>query len=142
MAVSLLFSHQVLNFIHQSTKPINPSCLSTRTAELNIGIICACLPSFAPLKNRHIFGNLVPASFQSFLRKSFDSFSRGSSKASSRRAGEDQGSDINVELVDAGKASTRIYSSGEPWVSAEGNILRETVMSVDYSKGLDVEGRI
>lgn len=84
--------------------------------ENDIGIICACLPALAPLRNTRFFGKMIPDSLHYLLRKSGYASSKGStgtgssSKKSSKRMGY-QLSDSGVELVEARKGETHISGS-------------------------------
>lgn len=132
--------------------PISSSAkaLPRSTVENDIGIICACLPTLAPLRNTHFFRKMVPDSLQYLLRKSGYtsskvSTSKGpSSKVSSRRMGY-QVSDSGVELVDAPKGDTHISSSDDKThdvTQEHGTIRREVDMEVVYSKQRNASDRV
>jgi len=98
--------------------------------ENDVGIICACLPSLAPLKKTLLFEKLIPSSLQYLLHKSgYAKYSSRdtSSKGSSKRMGY-QRSESGVELVDG--------------VKIEGNHHGKTDAEVFYTKHRDASDRV
>ena len=125
------------------------------TVENDAGIICACLPALAPLKDTRLFGKIIPSSLQYFARRSgYDSqkgsSSRGSSsKVPAKRIGY-QLSESGTELVDAGRVNTDIANAGKVKThistqdGREGKlengiraIRRDTEVDVSYSRHRD-----
>ncbi|KAL8987655.1 MAG: hypothetical protein Q9177_003157 [Variospora cf. flavescens] len=88
----------------ESTLQLTPSDLST--VENDIGIICACLPSLAPLRTTRFFSKTVPG-FMSYLRsKGSYPFTRDGSSGNARTKGPFKGvlgrhasAESGVELV-------------------------------------------
>lgn len=71
---------------------------SISTAELCVGIVCACLPCMAPVFSKQFLASLVPTSLQIYLRSLQGSGSRvgqDTSKAINHHTGSD------IELVRA-----------------------------------------
>ena len=120
------------------------------TVENNIGIICACLPTLAPLRSTRFFSKIVPDSLQYLFRKSGYATSKGSTSrgASSQIPSKSVGyqlSESGVELVDARKANAHISAFGDKTrdlTHDAGTIRRETDMEVTYSKYRDASDRV
>ncbi|ATZ45769.1 Btp1 [Botrytis cinerea B05.10] len=73
------------------------------TAELSVGIICACLPALAPIYSRKMISNLVPASLRNLLQSLRSRTGSGTSstpKNSTPESAKISKSDSNIELVD------------------------------------------
>ncbi|KAF2183920.1 hypothetical protein K469DRAFT_581796 [Zopfia rhizophila CBS 207.26] len=113
------------------------------TAELCVGIICACLPSLAPIYTRKMMSSLIPESLRDYLRSMRSSFG---SRNSSNKSGvskksfmknsqklDDSASDI--ELVDGGASKTyvSVADMGEKDSSGEG-IHQTTNINIKYSQ--------
>jgi hypothetical protein len=135
---------------HREIARIQAETLPISTVENDIGIICACLPTLAPLRSTRFFSKTVPNSLQYLLRRSGYHSSKGStskgssSKMSSKRIGY-QLSESGVELVDAPKANIHISACDDriPSVTHEsGTIRRETDMEITYSKHRDASERV
>lgn len=110
---------------------------ATSTVELTVGIICACLPTLAPLYSRKILNSLIPDS----LRSLFQSWRRASKNigSSNRRSMSKHAyvphTDSNVELVNhKQKENTQAYTApGGHNRSSSHGIMTETTMNVDIS---------
>ena len=120
------------------------------TVENDVGIICACLPALAPLRNTRFFGKILPDSLQYVLRKSGYTSSKGSasrmvsSKTPSNRMGY-QVFESGVELVDAPKGDTQISASNDRTHESQhehGTIRREVDMEVLYSQERDASHQV
>ena len=111
--------------------------------ENDIGIICACLPALAPLRNTRFFGKILPDSVDYILRKSGYSSSKSSSPSggassktqSNNRMGY-QSFESGVELVEDRKGDTKVSASDDRTHESpheHGAIRREIDMEVLYS---------
>ncbi|KAL8643562.1 MAG: hypothetical protein Q9226_008280, partial [Calogaya cf. arnoldii] len=103
------------------------------TVENDIGIICACLPSLAPLRTTRFFSKTVPE-FVSYLR------SKSSYRSSNGVLDYHTSAESGVDLVN-NAPKNRAYTStnhGERGLTHEnGTIKRETDMQVSYSSRPD-----
>ncbi|KAI4265199.1 MAG: hypothetical protein L6R35_007169 [Caloplaca aegaea] len=112
------------------------------TVENDIGIICACLPSLAPLRTTRFFSKTVPG-FVSYLRsKSSYPFTRDGSSGNARTKGPFKGvlghhasAESGVELVKNAAKNGKYISAndgGGGLTHEKGSIKRETDMQASY----------
>ncbi|ERF77189.1 hypothetical protein EPUS_06469 [Endocarpon pusillum Z07020] len=118
------------------------------TVELCVGIICACLPTLAPLYHLRLWARLVPQSVRIYLLSlrtaTHGSTTYGSSKMSAKPSGG-QSYESDVELVDNGKVSTHVGThmpTMELVHTDPRRIYRMTDMEVSYSKHRDASNHV
>ncbi|KAL9100069.1 MAG: hypothetical protein Q9163_004510 [Psora crenata] len=120
------------------------------TVENDIGIICACLPTLAQLRNTRFFSKMVPESLQYILRKSGYASSKGSPSegSSSKMPHKSMGYQVaesGIELVDTHKADTHISALDNKTrglTHESGTIRQDTDMEVTYTNYRDALDRV
>lgn len=97
--------------MYVSPMSINPAVrlISCRSVELNIGILCACLPVLSPLGKKFPGKDYFSRHYHSMV-----SLLRGSrgTNSQSRSRERQPGSDDHLELMESGKADSKVR--GDP----------------------------
>ncbi|KIM98747.1 hypothetical protein OIDMADRAFT_43556 [Oidiodendron maius Zn] len=109
------------------------------TAELCVGIICACLPCMAPACSQQFLSSLIPTSLQSYIKslrlKGSSSSQRDITKKNS------QNSDSEIELVRSGYA-VGYANTGTDSSTPKGGIQQTTDITVNFVPKQDVSLRV
>ncbi|KAG4026441.1 hypothetical protein MFRU_040g00020 [Monilinia fructicola] len=107
------------------------------TAELCVGIICACMPSLAPIYSRKMIAKVLPSSLRNYLqswRGRTGSNTSSSPKKSLPELGKNTNSGSNIELVDRNQVGG--YTDIDK-ANKRGYIQQTRAFDVEYAQNED-----